>query len=60
MTADWNMTGLHYNSSGIYYNNFFVPEGQYTIEWPTEIGYAASGRWNWESIEEEIPFTITK
>lgn len=60
MTADWNMTGLHYNREGIFYNNNFVPEGQYTVSWPTEIRYAASGFWHRESIEEEIPFTITK
>jgi len=60
MTADWNMIGLHYNSSGVYYDDYFVPEGQYTVLWPTDIGYDDSRTMHYESIEEEIPFTITK
>lgn len=60
MTADWNMIGLHYTSENDKYNDYFVPEGQYTVKWPTEIGYDDSKTMHWESIEEEIPFTITK
>lgn len=53
MTADWNMHELQSS-------NPFVSEGQYTVTWPTDIGYTVSGRGIWESIHETISFTITK
>ena len=55
MSADWNMKGR-----GGSYNNLFVPEGQYTVNWYPDIAYTYSGSRHWEDIHETIPFTITK
>lgn len=70
MSSDWNMTGLHMittkvsggSHSELYYNDHFVPEGQYTIVWPTGIIYYEEDveRTTVEYINEIISFTITK
>lgn len=54
----WNNTGL--SLKGDFYNDQFVSEGQYTVEWPVGIIHLASERWPREYSRETIPITITK
>ncbi len=54
----WEREGL--SLKGDFYNDYFVSEGQYNITWSTGIAYLASENWHSESLDERIPFTITK
>lgn len=66
MTTDWNMIGLNISTtrflggsrSRIYYEDHFVPDGQYTLILPASI-CTFNGRGG-EYINEKITFTITK
>jgi hypothetical protein len=57
--ADWNMKGLHLATNGetVYYDDHFVPEGQYTLRWETRLRIRDKGG---DGTEEQISFIITK
>lgn len=60
-TADWNMKGLHFAKGGgpVYYDDHFVPEGQYTLMWDANIHNRSNDKYD-QPYLQTISFTITK